>query len=304
MDNNQLLEWAKETGPKTSGEDAATAVAELKARWVGIAASARAAFEASDVEMRILAIMAIHAMRNFFSTAQQGDPHILVEAAECASATSGVDRNIHGDLLRFAGDAYVRREGGLEKAEEHYLVATAVYVQTGNTRFEASCRRGLGDVEFRLGNYPAAEEAWGKVIELNTSGSMEPDELMVANVERRLGNAAFVQHNFTDARAYYDNALARYRKIGVVADHPDCLVGLARLELATGHRGRALKFVNKAITLFERLGDKLGWSRALVLRSRIQRELGHRWRAAYSQTEAQALHDALGLAGEPEDVIR
>ena len=310
MNLNEALLLAKELGPLLNdGSTAKAAVERLKPTWIELRRLLTIGLNA-DMPTIVETVEAVAALRNWYSTYQaEGGPEILLAAANAMTTHGSVDevdlvknRELQGNLWRFRGDTLVRKGDDIE-AEKSYRTAIKVY-DGMFLRWKTSCQRGLGDIAWRSNSFDQAETLFQEANHGFRNLTPEPDFLGKANTERRLGNCALQRGDAKLAMGYYENAYRYYDSKPGQADQPDCLIGMARVELSQFGQYKAIEYIDAAVKLFRKLGDRLGLSRALALRAQVWRVLEHKGHADLDQAEADSVHHELGKTGHAEDVIR
>lgn len=306
--NKELLALATEHGPKLGGPESKATEEILRPLWTDMESAIRVGLYSPDTQEQLPAVEAVHALRNWFSTLLVGDPVLLRMAHDAAAKIAGQEE-IAGNLLRFAGDTWVRR-GYDDKANEKYRLAIEWYLEyskqcPNGKQWVASCTRGLGDIAFRTGDYDLAWQHFNTAL-LGFRSLAKPDTLGIANVQRRLGNIALIWGYRDMAHGCFGQALNYYRSDGATRiDYGDCLVGSARLALTQGNTQVAIDILVNAIEVFRAIPDPVGLSRAYALRSSIFDQKGDDRSASDDQSEANRIHrEELGLEGEATDVIR
>lgn len=307
LTNDELIAIAEGCGPRLCTKEAGDGPDLLRRYWAEIRAAIEIGLRSPDRDERRRTVLAVHGLRNWYSTMQAGDPADLEKAAKVAEDIGGLEE-VRGNLYRFYGDTMARRNNEAE-AERGYSTTIGIYERNREripnvSRWIASCTRGLGDIAFRAGDYSLAQQRFrGALYGFRTLP--EPDMLGVANCLRRVGNVAYMQGFLYVAKGYYLEALNIYKTLGPVPDYADCLVGIARATYnISEHDDDTGDAIDTAVKLFEALGDKLGLARALAWRAGWYKNLNAPEAAAADQQRADALYAELNLPGPAVDVIR
>jgi|GEM_PF-1544615 len=137
--------------------------------------------------------------------------------------------------------------GELDRSVECYGKTRTIMCTLGNVVGEAMVLNQIGEVLRQQGEFSRAEELYRRSVNLfeesNTHGYMP------AVAYQSVGEACMAQRKFTDAAAFYDQALAEYRGASLVAGEAEVYLLLGEMELARENFNGANDMLKKGLAL-------------------------------------------------------
>jgi predicted ATPase len=143
----------------------------------------------------------------------------------------------------------------------------------------------------------------------------EAPPLLHANVQHQTGTMAFMQGQYSAARAHFEASLALYRAEGAKRGSANALRSLAWIDYFQGNHAAARRLVDEALLLDRETESKLGVADALTLLGRMEARKGNqdvarahfeeslalRWGSGNESAIADALNNLGDLARDRED---
>lgn len=187
------------------------------------------------------------------TVAPEGSYTLILEHRGAATPVE-IQRAEATRLLAYAED--LGRQGGqesLEQALPHFRRAREIWRSLRAETELAIALERLGDTLRQLGRRREALPLFQKAEALfSRQGIEDPRTAAMANnmgvISRYLGQAE-------DAAAYYEEALAAWRRLGNSREQARVLNNLGRLSSAEGHMREALDFYQQALARWRQLGD-------------------------------------------------
>jgi len=157
-----------------------------------------------------------------------------------------------------------RNLGNMERAQELFDEAYAIFKRYKNHRGMAFSLNNLGGVMYLIGNVVGSQDKFYKAYELHREVG---DLTGTAHSLSALGNGASFDGNYDEARRYYDTALQIRREVGNLRGVADSLTDLARLELDDYNIDVGTAYIDESLEIRERIGDKQGLSYSKALKA-------------------------------------
>jgi tetratricopeptide (TPR) repeat protein/transcriptional regulator with XRE-family HTH domain len=217
---------------------------------------------------------------------------LTVPSPETSSERSG--SGVSDEVTHLTG-----RENG--QAREHYTQALVDARQLGDRRAEANALRGLGQVEWFVGEYGQAREYHTEALALARRLGERRAE---ADALRGLGQVERLVGEYGQAREHYTQALALARQLSDRAGEVESLWGLGQVERLVGEYGRAREHYTQALALARRLGERRAEADALRGLGQVERLVGEYGQAREYHTQALALARRLGERRAEADALR
>jgi tetratricopeptide (TPR) repeat protein len=155
------------------------------------------------------------------------------------------DPAIKAELLSLLARA-AAFESDLATQERFLTESLAVYDAIGDRLGQATSIRSLGDVAYARARYDEAAERYEQALVVYDAIG---DRLGQATSIQSLGDVARMRARYDEAAERYEQALARYREIGDRYNEAYGLAARARLALATGDQGGAVRDMAEAVRI-------------------------------------------------------
>jgi tetratricopeptide (TPR) repeat protein len=172
-----------------------------------------------------------------------------------------------------------------------YGQALTFYRHLGDRRGEAEALRGLGEVEWLVGEYGKAREYYTQALALARKLGHRQGE---AEALWGVGEVEWLVGEYGKAREYYTQALALARKLGHRRVEVDALRGLGQVERLVGEYRQARDYHTQALTLAQHLSDRPGEVLALWGVGEVEWLVGEYGKAREYYTQALTLARQLG----------
>jgi tetratricopeptide (TPR) repeat protein len=181
-----------------------------------------------------------------------------------------------------------------------YDQTLAVYRHLGDRRGEVDALKGLGEVEWLVGECGKARDYHTQALVLARQFGdrcVEVDALWgLGDVERLVGE-------YGQARDYHTQALTLARQLAYRRGEVDALWGLGQVERLVGEYGQARDYHTQALTLGRHLGYRRGEAEALRGLGEVERLVGEYGQARDYYTQALTLARHLGYRRVEADAL-
>jgi tetratricopeptide (TPR) repeat protein len=214
-------------------------------------------------------------------------------AREAAQQLSDAAAEAHA--LNNLGTVYWR-QGGYQRAAEHYLQALALFRGLGDRYGEARTLGNLGTVYWRQGGYRRAEEHYRQALALFRDLR---DRCGEARTLGNLGTVYWRHGSLRRAEEHYLQALGLFRELGDRHGEADSLTNLGAIYWRQNRHRHAEDHHRRALHLYRALGDRATEAEALTNLGLVYRRQGRYQQAEYHHQQAVSRYRELGdRAGE------
>jgi tetratricopeptide (TPR) repeat protein len=110
-----------------------------------------------------------------------------------------------------------------------------------------------------------------------------------------LARVAFAQGRVEDARADYEESMARAQQFGIATAIAGCGLGLARVERIVGSPQEAQALLDESVRILRNLGDAGGLAHAFVEAALLHSQAGDHERAVQLLAAADAARERIGI---------
>jgi len=236
-----------------------------------------------------------------------------LDAEDVAEASRFIDRGV---ALAAGGDAAIevargrfvllrgniaRDAGRTVDARRDYADATALFRVRGDDRGRFEVFLAEAELEEIQGDYAAAER---QLAEAETLLPKIDDDRLRAAYRCRLGRLAFARARYADACTLFVDAVKLYSTARAKRDQAETLLLLASAEDSGGNAPLARRSLDKALAIFDEIGDKDGEVRALHRLAGFA-DRDHQYAKERSLlTKVRALYDELGRRSDAVKVER
>jgi tetratricopeptide (TPR) repeat protein len=177
-------------------------------------------------------------------------------------------------------------------AREYYIQALALARHLGDRRVEAEALWGLGEVERFAGEYGPAREYY---IQALTLARHLGDRRVEADTLRGLGEVERLVGEYGPAREYHTQALTLARHFGYRRAEALGVWGVGEVERLVGEYGPAREYYIQALTLARQLGDRRAEADALWGLGHLSIDTAERGRACELWRKALEIYEDLGV---------
>ena len=152
------------------------------------------------------------------------------------------------------------RYGGEESHDlSDYLEAHRLLRAASNIERAGELAMNLGEVLNRFGLY----QLWSQLCRATIDDAQNINESLVAQAQHQLGNIAYQQGDYEEARRLYGESLTIKERLGNQGGRASSLGQLGNIAYQQGDYEEARRLYGEVLTTFERLGDQGG--RAIIL---------------------------------------
>jgi tetratricopeptide (TPR) repeat protein len=201
------------------------------------------------------------------------------------------DRPGHASAIPAAMHGYLRGHGHWDQALALHQAALLAARHAGDRLAEAGARNCLGDMQYLVGDYPAATASLTRALELYRDVG---DRLGEASALNQLGVVQHLTGDYPAATAGLTRALELFRGLGDRLGEADALNHLGVVQHLTGDYPAATANHEQAMDIFRGLGDRRGQASALGNLGIVQQATGDYAAAAASTEQAMELFRGLG----------
>ncbi|MDQ4012068.1 MAG: tetratricopeptide repeat protein [Actinomycetota bacterium] len=188
--------------------------------------------------------------------------------------------------------------GECGKARDYHTQALVLARQLGDRCVEVDALWGLGDVERLVGEYGQARDYHTEALTLARQLAYRRGEV---DALWGLGQVARLVGEYGQARDYHTEALTLARHLGYRRGEAEALRGLGEVERLVGEYGQARDYYTQALALARDLGYRRVEADALWGLGQVERLVGEYGQAREYHTQALALARYLGFRrGEAE----
>jgi excisionase family DNA binding protein len=286
------LAFAQRAGPELAGPDSALWVRRIEAELGNIRAAHDWLFTTGDAERALRLVGAIGwfwASSGYFREGRDlCDRLIAMPTATEAPAALAKVFHVAGDVEQWLGS--------LDRAQEHFARALAIYRDLSDRKGIVAMLRGLGSVAVDRNDLDGAEQLLGEVRRLAPAAGAAWEDASAANV---LGVVACTRGDYAGAIGLFEEALAGWQGIGDSGHVVTALVNLARAALATGDLDRAMTLTREVLTQVTDLGEDILVCDSLENVAGLAQRAGELARATRLLAASAAMHRRMGTSGWP-----
>jgi len=211
-----------------------------------------------------------------------------LQAAAAYAAGSG---RPHALAIAAAMHGFLRGRGSWDRALELHKTALMTARRLGDLPGEANALTDMGDVQYLMGNYAAAERSLTRALDLAQGLG---DALAEASALIEFGVLRQATGDLASAEASLSRALDLSRSSGDRLGEANALNNLGIVQFMAGNFTAAVVSQGQALTIYRSLGDRLGEASALNSLGGVQQATGDYRAAIASLTQALALYGSLG----------
>ena len=204
------------------------------------------------------------------------------ERALALHRAGGRSLRVADTLLVLGGIAL--HTGDMQAALDHQHEALRMYEDLQDVAEQAEAHSNIGNSYFRLGEYELAIGQYRRALE----GS-DDDPSWEAYLIGQMGDVHFRQGDLRGARGSYEDALARFQRLGSRARIASVLARLAQVDRDEGRLEAAGGALEEAAAVFHEVGDPLAESAARCQLGETDRRRGDRDAAMTAFEAALAL---------------
>jgi tetratricopeptide (TPR) repeat protein/transcriptional regulator with XRE-family HTH domain len=201
------------------------------------------------------------------------------------------DRPGHASTIPAAMHGYLRGHGHWDQALALHQAALLAARRAGDRLAEAGARNCLGDMQYLVGDYPAATASLTRALELYRGLG---DRLGEASALNQLSVVQYQTDDYPAATASLTRALELYRDVGDRLGEASALNQLGVVQHLTGDYPAATAGLTRALELYRGLGDRLGEADALNHLGVVQHLTGDYPAATANHEQAMDIFRGLG----------
>lgn len=204
----------------------------------------------------------------------------------CHSELAAVTMLRYADVLRMKGQYQVSL-GACEasKLNMESLPAAPLLLQADIMETMADTQKALGRWSYAITEYDEARSIYA---------TLEAGKLGEVNTLQSSADAYVALGNLNEARLRYQRAWNESQAIGDWQGQWNARLGLANVDRLDGEYAKAAEAVETILEGYTKIGDKLGFGNALLLKSRIYRELVQKEIAVEYAQKSQAVFEEIG----------
>ena len=209
----------------------------------------------------------------------------------CAGYAAAHGRLVHAVRIPVAMSGFLHIQGHWNEAVTLGQAALAAARTIGDRHGQALALEGLGEVQQRTGDYPAAAASLAQALQLSRDLGDRHGQAWALN---QLGVVQWLTGDYPAAAASLARALQLFRDLGDRSGQAWALYDLGVVQQRTGDYPAAAASLTRALQLFRDLGDRYGQAWALNQLGVVQWRTGDYPAAAASLTRALQLFRDLG----------
>ncbi len=209
----------------------------------------------------------------------------------CAGYAAAHGRLVHAVRIPVAMSGFLHIQGHWNEAVTLGQAALAAARTIGDRHGQALALEGLGEVQQRTGDYPAAAASLAQALQLSRDLGDRHGQAWALN---QLGVVQWLTGDYPAAAASLARALQLSRDLGDRSGQAWALYDLGVVQERTGDYPAAAASLTRALQLFRDLGDRYGQAWALNQLGVVQWRTGDYPAAAASLTRALQLSRDLG----------
>ena len=209
----------------------------------------------------------------------------------CAGYAAAHGRLVHAVRIPVAMSGFLHIQGHWNEAVTLGQAALAAARTIGDRHGQALALEGLGEVQQRTGDYPAAAASLAQALQLSRDLGDRHGQAWALN---QLGVVQWLTGDYPAAAASLARALQLSRDLGDRSGQAWALYDLGVVQERTGDYPAAAASLTRALQLFRDLGDRYGQAWALNELGVVQWRTGDYPAAAASLTRALQLSRDLG----------
>ncbi|MDB5284303.1 MAG: hypothetical protein JWO06_3378 [Bacteroidota bacterium] len=157
-------------------------------------------------------------------------------------------------------------QGQYSVAFDLYQVADSISVKIGDKKNLARSLDGQASIYEALGEDARALDMYQKALEIAKQDNFK---VWYPSVISSLGNLAFKKGNFDEAIKKYNEAVQTSDEVGNLNNKANCYQQLATIYYEKKDSKEAMKYIQNAMTLFQKTGSESSFSRSRVLMATI-----------------------------------
>jgi non-specific serine/threonine protein kinase len=184
----------------------------------------------------------------------------------------------------------------LDRAQEHYERALAIFRLVDDRQGVVSTLRGLGSVAIDQGDLEQASSLLGQVLAVAPGADAAWEAAAAA---RLLGMVAFIRGDYVDAIRYSEAALAGWQALADTGHVGSAMAMLGRATLAVGDHSRAAAVAGEVLSQLADAGDDVLVCDCLEVAAGLAETAGDWVRAAWLLAAAEAAMRRVGSSRRP-----
>jgi tetratricopeptide (TPR) repeat protein/CHAT domain-containing protein len=165
------------------------------------------------------------------------------------------------------------------EALKSFAEALKEFEAAGDRTETANTLASIGGLQYELGNYEAAKQAFLRVVEASAGGESLS----------RLAEAFYMQHDYSQALTYYRQALEYFRPQNSLAGMITAYSGAANCYYYQRNYEQALDYYNRSLAIERRLNDPTGIATRLQNIGNVHRVRGDYASALESYSQSLAI---------------
>lgn len=185
------------------------------------------------------------------------------------------------------------RRTDYDRARQYFESAVLLFHQVNDLRAQGNSTLRLGIIALRRSEYELAKQKFEAALSLCERAG---SILGQAQCIRRLGVLAFILEDHDQARKRYEVALELFRRVGSLLGQGHCQRSLGDIALTEGSHVQARRLFEEALPLFERVGDLLSQANCIKSLGEVALALGEHVQAQERFEAALALFIRVGDA--------
>ena len=203
------------------------------------------------------------------------------------AAFIALDNRVEAGRSRFGIALTYQSQRKPAEALKAFEEALKEFEAAHNTTETANTLASIGGLQYELGNYEAARQAFLRIVEWSPGG----ESLL------RVGETFYMQHDYGQALSYYLQALEYLRPQNSSGGMIAAYSGAANCYYYQRNYDRALEFYNRSLAIEQRLNDQNGVATRLQSIGNVHRVRGDYASALESYTKSLSIAQQLPTSG-------